>query len=202
MEAVEVFEADGLTCKLFYDDSPSSPADWDQLASFRTWGREADVFGAAGEAVSDPGDDRVNGSAVYVRALTLFGEAAAVLPLRVSDYGSSGLRVHVTDADDCNAVALTTHKRVTELCGEGYHSRAWILGALEGELAEWRQYFEGDVYGYVVEDANGEHLDSCWGFYGLEYAVEEAREMLAFWVAAQDEVRRHAIVDGPVLVSA
>lgn len=23
----------------------------------------------------------------------------------------------------------------------------------------------GDVYGYVIEDSEGEHIDSCWGFY-------------------------------------
>jgi len=26
-------------------------------------------------------------------------------------------------------------------------------------------YLGGNVYGFVAEDENGEHLDSCWGFY-------------------------------------
>ncbi len=78
----------------------------------------------------------------------------------------------------------TTDARLTELCGESaeYHSEAWALEALRGELAQWRQYLEGDVYGYVVTDERGEHLDSCWGFYGFEYAVEEGRSMLAWHV--------------------
>lgn len=200
MDAVEIFEQDGVTCSLYVDEDPMSPADWDQLASFQTWGRDADVFGSAGEAIGEP----ERGAAVYVRSLTLFGEAAAVLPLRVSDYGSSGIRVYVTDAEDCNAVALTTHKRVTELCGEGaeYHAVPWILAALEGELGEWSTYFEGDVYGYVCEDARGELLDSCWGFYGLEYAEAEAREMLAYHVAAQAARIGRAIVGASYQVPA
>lgn len=198
MEAVEVFEADGITCKLFYDESPWSPAEWDQLASFRTWFRDGDgLFGSAGEAVSDPSDDRENGSRVYVRALTLFGEAAAVLPLRVADYGSNGIRVHVCDPADCNAVALTTHERLNELCGTdpAFHEREWVLQALEGELAEWSQYFAGDVYGYVIEDARGEHLDSLWGLYGIEYARREARELFD-WHVSQEGARRRARVFG------
>lgn len=201
MVAVEVFEQDGLTCKLFVDDDPSSPADWDQLASFRYFESDADVFGAAGERDDD---GFVRGSAVYVRALSIFGGAAAVLPLRVSDYGSSGVRVSVADADDCNAVAVTTHKRVSELCGDdpSYHEPAWILSALEGELGEWRKLFEGDVYGYVVEDSRGELLDSCWGFYGLEYAVEEGKSMLAWHVAEQFARIGRAIVGASFQVPA
>lgn len=32
-EPIEVFEQDGLTCKLYVDEDPSSPADSFQLAS-------------------------------------------------------------------------------------------------------------------------------------------------------------------------
>ena len=35
-----------------------------------------------------------------------------------------------------------------------------------GLIQEWNDYLSGNVYGYVVEDERGEHLDSCWGFYG------------------------------------
>ena len=32
------------------------------------------------------------------------------------------------------------------------------------------------MYGYVVEDAEGNDLDSCWGFFGMEYCKEEGRQ--------------------------
>lgn len=38
----------------------------------------------------------------------------------------------------------------------------------------WNQYLRGDVWGYEISDADGEFVDSCWGFYGLEYAKQEA----------------------------
>lgn len=57
------------------------------------------------------------------------------------------------------------------------------------EMAEWRHWVEGEVYGIDVEravsfDDDGEpdmwdSLDhSCWGFYGEEYAKEEALSQL------------------------
>lgn len=33
-------------------------------------------------------------------------------------------------------------------------------------LAPYEAYRDGEVYGYTVETDDGEHLDSCWGYYG------------------------------------
>ncbi len=51
---------------------------------------------------------------------------------------------------------------------------------LESEVVEYNQYLTGDVWGYVVEDEDGHHLDSCWGFYGREYAEEQGNEALNY----------------------
>ncbi len=48
-----------------------------------------------------------------------------------------------------------------------------------GYLETWNQYLSGDVWGYVIEDDEGNALESCWGFYGREYAEEQAKEVLA-----------------------
>lgn len=46
-------------------------------------------------------------------------------------------------------------------------------------IEEWNQYLSGDVYGIVKEeyDTNKKQInkDSCWGFYGQEYALEELK---------------------------
>ncbi|NEA50429.1 hypothetical protein [Streptomyces sp. SID10815] len=63
---------------------------------------------------------------------------------------------------------------------------------LDAERAEYQAWAEGDVYGYVVEQAvdwvraddpqetrsDWEEVDSCWGHYGFEWAVAAAREAL------------------------
>jgi len=49
---------------------------------------------------------------------------------------------------------------------------------LEAEVAEYDQYLTGDVWGVIVEDDEGNEVDSCWGMFGYEYAEAEAKAML------------------------
>jgi hypothetical protein len=63
-----------------------------------------------------------------------------------------------------------------------------IHKAADGLVETWNQYLSGDAYGYAVEE-NGEHLDSCWGFYGLDFARSEAK------VAADYEATSRAKTD-------
>jgi hypothetical protein len=41
-----------------------------------------------------------------------------------------------------------------------------IYGYLEGEIETFDDYLTGNVYGFIVENEEGEEIDSCWGFYG------------------------------------
>ena len=50
--------------------------------------------------------------------------------------------------------------------------------------------YEGDVsvYGYTITDRDGDVVDSCWGFYGLECAEQEGRHVLNYWATKQGEL--------------
>ena len=41
-----------------------------------------------------------------------------------------------------------------------------ILSYLDGEVETFDQYLRGDVYGYEILNEDGEHIDSCHGFFG------------------------------------
>lgn len=62
---------------------------------------------------------------------------------------------------------------VSDLPGEGI-DRECAFRVLEGEVEEYSSWCTGECYGYVVENENGDELDSCWGFYGLHHARESA----------------------------
>lgn len=49
---------------------------------------------------------------------------------------------------------------------------------LDAELETFTEWCNGEIYCYIVEDAEGEHLDSCGGFYGYDHAVSEAKASL------------------------
>lgn len=88
------------------------------------------------------------------------------------------------DSGQSGFVYTTRAKAVNEfgrkLCTQNVVQRA--LKCLAGEVETFSQYIEGDVYGIIVETRDDEddewvETDSCWGFYGFDYAKEEAKRM-------------------------
>jgi hypothetical protein len=52
-----------------------------------------------------------------------------------------------------------------------------VISYLVAEVEVYDQHLRGEVYGFVIEDEEGEHIDSCWGYYGdpEKYIVPEAK---------------------------
>lgn len=40
---------------------------------------------------------------------------------------------------------------------------------LKGEVEEYDICLRGECYGYILQDEDGEEIDSCWGFLGSDY---------------------------------
>ena len=50
---------------------------------------------------------------------------------------------------------------------------------LEGEVTTFDDYLTCNVWGFIVEDENGEQIGSCSGFYGdTKYCIEEAQSSI------------------------
>jgi len=48
------------------------------------------------------------------------------------------------------------------------------------------QYLTGDVWGYVIEDSEGNEHESCWGFYGQSYCKAEGEAMMVNLLAQKE----------------
>lgn len=86
-------------------------------------------------------------------------------------------------------------KKAREEYGKGKDTLAKAEEYLRGEVKTFDQYLTGDVYGYIVEDEAGETLDSCWGFFGHEYAWEEgvsAAKSLMEGITKAEEMERNS----------
>ena len=63
--------------------------------------------------------------------------------------------------------------------------------AAESILARYTAWANGQVYGFIVEDEDGEHLDSCWGFIEPDgadgYVLEAGRDSLAHLAAEREK---------------
>lgn len=57
--------------------------------------------------------------------------------------------------------------------------REKLENMLRDEIEVLDQWMRGEVYLYDIVDPDGNHVDSCAGFYGEEYALEAAEAVIA-----------------------
>ena len=80
------------------------------------------------------------------------------------------------DSGTCGVI-FTTRELLNETQGEGVTpSDEQLAEWLKGEIEEYSKWANGEVYGYVIKDPNGDEVDSCWGFLGWEWVNEAAKE--------------------------
>lgn len=61
---------------------------------------------------------------------------------------------------------------------------------LESEVTVYDNYLTGEVYGFRIEDADGEEIESCWGYYGddgKEDMIQECKQTIDRLVKKQEE---------------
>lgn len=83
--------------------------------------------------------------------------------VELSEQGNTFLKV------DDFYITLTDEVILKEWEGDKGRAVEWLIVVAE----EYRRWADGDVWGYTVE-ADGEHVESCWGFYGNDAAEEAA----------------------------
>lgn len=204
-----------LIIKIIKEDNPINPRkDCDQLGTMVCWHRRyslGDVCPKEDPATYFSG---IFGIPIEQQAWAAIDEAAETakcLVLSLYLYDHSGLTMNTTgfscpwDSGQVGYVYVT-HKRICEEYGvkrvtalvkdqHGKMVRAIDMArrVLEAEVAIYDYYLKGEVYMYVVEDENGDTLDSCGGYLGgktypndsqeekdrssWDYMLEEARSM-------------------------
>jgi hypothetical protein len=198
-EAIETISEHGLTARIFYDEcgEHADPRQWDQLGTMTCWHPD---YALGDEQVETPdGRGYVKNAAphsgrfksldVLARYISLARGALVVLPLYV--YEHSGITISVGKAgdypfdsagwDSTNVGFIwTSEKRIAELCGDGeqYREPAWLTEQLENEVKEYALYLEGQVFYFVIENEEGDVVESCGGFLGHEVAIEMAKDAM------------------------
>lgn len=108
------------------------------------------------------------------------------IALSINLYDHSGLRMSTHSFNDpwdsgtIGVIYMTADmvrkefnaKRITKKL------RSKVLGLLESEVNEYDMYLSGDVWYFIIEDRNGDTIDSCGGMYGYQYCLDTAREIV------------------------
>ena len=162
------------------DSSPDSPRTWDNLGTMVCFHKRYDL----GDKTDYRSEDYDSWDELRQGIIDNEGEVF-MLPLYLYDH--SGITISTSpfncnwDSGQVGFIFVSKHKVKKEGIDE-----TKVMEYLKGEVETYDQYLTGDVYGYRVYEVETcslghEHkvlLDSCWGFYGEEYAEKEGRSLL------------------------
>lgn len=223
-EAIITEEHAGMTIEIYHDDDPMNPfTDFrDQPGHILRWTRDFDLgeeirepdgvincphcegSGYDPTRSHDPTDETFGAeckhcvgtgeqdSDDFAQWFSIHYSAALALPLRFEDWRSNGASIYVSDWDNANAVWIFTAEDLqTEWSGSADDATKYATAM----LAELSDYYQGNVYGFVVNDPAGEHVSSCWGFIGEPwkddaYIMKEARAAAEY--GAEEAARERA----------
>lgn len=106
-----------------------------------------------------------------------------ILPLHMYDHGNVSLSTRSFscpwDSGQVGYIFASKEDVITEYGDWTAETVAKATKCLEGEVETYSQYINGEVYGYTIKngsDSDAIEEGSCWGFYGMGYCVEQAKE--------------------------
>jgi hypothetical protein len=178
------------------DEYPESPRDWDNMGKMICF-HKRDNYGDKHNIKSDDYDSweemekdlRENHDAHTILPIYMYEHSGVTISTSpFSDYFDSGRLglIYCTNAD--------AKELEQTYSGQDIAERAEVL--LKGEIETYNQYLSGDIYGYRIFkiskcDQGHEHqeqLDSCWGYYGEDECMEEAKSIVAYYTNQKEAV--------------
>ena len=133
---------------------------------------------------SDRESDRAKADILYNKLKDRLYEHMEIMPLYLYDHSgitmSTGRFSCPWDSGQVGIIYMTREQILKQFGGKllTKKKREQARDLMQAEVEEYDQYLTGDVYGYVVTDPLGNDVDSCWGFYGLSWARQEAAAAL------------------------
>lgn len=184
MEAINTERIGKYLIEIYQDESPESPREWDNLGTMVCFHRRYDL----GDK-HDYCSGNYDGWEEMKEDIIKQENVHTILPLYLYDH--SGITISTSsfscrwDSGQVGWIFVSKDKVKKEGIDE-----TKVEEYLKGEVETYDQYIRGDVYGYKVFevtecDHGHEHkkeLDSCWGFYGDEDCMDEAKSIVEYYV--------------------
>jgi len=186
-------EYENLTIKIIQDTEPQNPREWDNLGTMVCKHSRYNLGDV--QMQQDTAEEYLNDEYNIVeqedqwelpdkekeKIHKWIDKNLIILPLYLYDHGgitmSTGSFSCQWDSGQVGFIYIDREKMKKEYSVKYLTKkfREKIAGYLKNEVKEYDQYITGDCYGYTIENEDEEDLDSCWGFFGLEYCTQEAQ---------------------------
>lgn len=180
------------TVNIIPDECAESPREWDNLGTIysnhRNWNPDGHTM-----------DEILKDDAEYIQDLRSdFKRDYVYFAIHMMDHSSYAFSLASIDAKrnnyagyymgfDCGTFGVMAVskakirqeygcKRITKKIMERVES------CLNGEIKTFEAYANGYVYGFEVEDENGDVIDSCWGFFDSDDAMEQGKDSAKYYM--------------------
>lgn len=172
METIHEEKLNGLTIKIFQDMNSQSPDDWGDddlfLAGFDTRNFFVMPKDKKEWSIKDLLDHYLDTHHIF--SLEAYIHSGICLSLS----GEGNFPDRAFDVSDGIGCVFVSKKY--------WKTKKSAKHTAENHVKTWNDYLSGNVYGYQVEDKDGNEIESCWGFYG-DYdskngALSEARNIV------------------------
>lgn len=186
-------EYKGYTITIEQDMDNESPRDWDNLGTMVCWHRRMNL----GDVQLGKDDSKQHYNFCNMEELQEFLSRKDVvsLPLYIYEHGgvtmSTGSFSDPWDSGQVGYIFVTKKKILKEYGGKilTKQLRDRVVGYLKGEVKTYDQFLTGDVYGFMIDDPDGEPEDSCWGYYGYDECLNEAKGQVDWLVKHQAKLQ-------------
>lgn len=196
-EVYKTEEYRGYTINIYYDYNVESPREWDNLGTIYSNSRS---YSPDNHSIEEIMNDDHTGISQEFKENYIW--------LKIRCYQHSGLTISVNDDYPYNdpwdsglfgIIAVSKEEAIKEfgkkICTK--RVREETLNRLRGEVETLDMYYTGDVYGFVIEDENGDEVDSCWGYFGSndidEYMIPECKNIIDSILEERQKVHNERI---------
>lgn len=176
MDAVETIKYKNHKIEIKHDNQPESPREWSNICVLHIAHKRYNF-----------GDENYNDyESIQEAAQEAIRNGDIVLPLYM--YEHSGITISLTpfscrfDSGQVGFVQVPRKKMLNEFNKKIFTKqlKEKALKIAKGEVQSFDVYLRGEVVGYVIDEGE----DSCWGYYDVEYALKEAKNMVD-WIVEQ-----------------
>lgn len=178
MHAIHEEKHTGCTIKIYQDEDSSNPMkEWDVFGKLICFHKNYDLGHAHKFSTPDEALEHFEETEAHYWPLYLMDHSGLSISMSKRqfqmcdsagwDWGQVGW-VYVTKDE---ILKEFSRKKITPKLMEK------VYECIESTVNVYDQYLRGDVYGYVVKSEFSEQEESCWGFYGFDFCVEEAKNI-------------------------
>lgn len=206
------------TIEIVPDDSEFSPRDWDNAGTMVTWHsrynlgdkqpKERPIEFLCGILDLNSGDFVASDETVSL-LISKMKKDYIVLPLYLYDHSGITISTCLTypyndrwDSSEIGWIYISKKNAVKEWGKKLFTKKLEkeTIKHLQGEVQVYDDFLVGNVYGYRVLDADGEVVDSNWGYYpddddktGYDECVREAKSIIDSEVKEADKKKWEAL---------